>query len=324
MTGAESRVPGWLTDLLVCPRDRAAVTERDGTLVCAHGHVYPVINGIPVMLRDDVKATQEHVVARSRLYAESQARPVGHPLQGIHPFVQDALGATCGNLYLGSKLDTYPIPRLRMGPGQQRVLVDIGCNWGRWTVAAGKAGFRAIGADPNLEALLVAQMVAARLGVEAHFVACDARYLPFGNHSVDACFSYSVLQHFAFEDALSAIREIGRVLKAGGEALVQMANRVGARSFAVQARRGFRQAREFEVRYWSVGDLLTVFEREVGPSQAEVDGFFGLGVQASDAPLLHGWQRAQIRVSEVLRVISRHVRLLARLADSVYVRSVAS
>lgn len=324
MTGAESRQPGWLTGLLVCPRDRSAVTEREGALVCAHGHAYAVVNGIPVMLRDDVSATQEHIVARSRLYAESAARPAPHPDEGIHPFVQEALGATCGNLYLGRRPDRYPIPQLRLGPGAGRVLLDIGCNWGRWTVSAGQAGFRALGADPNLEALLVAQMVAARLGVAAHFVACDARYLPFKAEGIDCCFSYSVLQHFAPEDARAAVGEIGRVLKPGGEALVQMANRLGARNLAVQARRGFRPAREFEVRYWSTAELLALFEREVGPSQLEVDGFFGLGVQPGDAPHLSAAGRAQVRVSELLRPLARRARWLGRLADSVYVRATAS
>ena len=323
MTGAGSRVAGWLADLLVCPRDLAPLQEQEATLVCEHGHVYPVVRGIPVLLRDDVRATQEHIVARSRLLAESEARPAAHPAEGIHPFVQDALAATCGNLYIGAATPTYPIPQLRMSPGNGRTLIDIGCNWGRWTVAASRAGYRAIGTDPNLEALLVAQMVVERLGATAQFVCCDARYLPFKNDSVYACFSYSVLQHLSIEDATAAIREIGRVLRMGGEALVQMANRVGARSFIVQAKRGFRTPREFEVRYWNVDELLRVFEHEVGRSHLEVDGFFGLGVQPTDAQFLSGWRRTQIQVSEFLRGFASHVHPLARVADSVYIRSTA-
>jgi len=47
----------WYTANLVCPRDHGALTQAGAALVCAAGHRYPVIDGVPVMLLDDAFQT---------------------------------------------------------------------------------------------------------------------------------------------------------------------------------------------------------------------------------------------------------------------------
>jgi hypothetical protein len=136
-------------------------------------------------------------------------------------------------------------------------------------------------------------------------------------------YSYSVLQHFSYEDAASAIAEMGRVLKPGGTARVQMAARFGVRCLYHQARRGFRAARGFEVRYWPLGALAEVFERHVGPVRFDVDGFFGIGLQRADAPLMTPSLRRVLRASELLKAASRRFHPLVAVADSVFVDATA-
>jgi uncharacterized protein YbaR (Trm112 family) len=48
----------WLMDRLRCPRDRQHLTLLGGSLICSQGHNYPVVNGIPVMLLEEVEQTQ--------------------------------------------------------------------------------------------------------------------------------------------------------------------------------------------------------------------------------------------------------------------------
>ena len=49
--------------LLCRPKDAGTLTLRsDGALSCESGHIYPVIDGIPVLLRDDI----EHTINRAR------------------------------------------------------------------------------------------------------------------------------------------------------------------------------------------------------------------------------------------------------------------
>ena len=71
-----------------------------------------------------------------------------------------------------------------------------------------------------------------------------------------------------------------------------MPNKYGVRCLYHQARRRFREPRDFEVRYWTLADLAAKFEEKLGPAEISVDCFFGLGLQASDAPMLPSSKRA--------------------------------
>ena len=67
----------------------------------------------------------------------------------IDGWVERSIVKTHGNLYRGRPLNRYPIPAFPLGPGEGGSLLDIGCNWGRWTIAAAQAGYRVTGVDPS-------------------------------------------------------------------------------------------------------------------------------------------------------------------------------
>jgi SAM-dependent methyltransferase len=301
---------------LACPRDRAALVRQDGALVCADGHRYPVVDGIPVLLVAEDEPT--HGACWKSLEAPSNTG-------NAEEFVQEVIAATCGNLYrhLIGNVSTYPIPEIRLPPGDGRAFLEVGCNWGRWCVSAARCGYRVVGVDPSLDAIRAARRVADELGVDAEYVVADARHLPFADESFDVVFSYSVFQHFARAAALASFGEIGRVLKRGGLSLVQMANVWGARSLFNQLReRRFREPRTlFDVRYWSPGELRDELTRAVGPTELSVDGFLTLNAQPADLPLLPRRYRALVRLSEAYRKASRRLPFLVRTADSVYAAS---
>jgi SAM-dependent methyltransferase len=333
----------WLLERLACPYDGGAIREGPATLVCAAcGRHFAVVDGVPVMLRDDV--AQTHDAVRDSLAqvqpvvdaatADPDAAPV--PAEGPPPatqfrnelapeiddYVQEAVSATCGLMYesLVGHLDTYPIPEMRIppAPGAGRTLVDVGCNWGRWSFAAARAGFTPIGVDPTLGAVRAASRVAKQIGATAHFIAGDARYLPLRDATADITFSYSVLQHLAKHDVRRALREMRRVLAPHGSAIVQMPNALGARSLMVQAKRQFRRASGFEVRYWTIRELRAAFERLIGPTAVSVDGYFSLNPQTVDLSLLPLRYQAVVRTSDALRKASQHLPWLVTLADSLY------
>jgi SAM-dependent methyltransferase len=299
-----------------CPRDRAPVDLSGDELVCAHGHRYPVVDGVPILLVEEERATHAacHVSLERR---EAPERP--------EELVQDAIAATCGNLYrhLIGRVTTYPIPEIRLPPGEGRTFLEVGCNWGRWCVSAARRGYRVVGVDPSLDAIRAARVVAEQLGVEATYVVADARHLPFPDATFDVAFSYSVFQHFTKEDALTSFAELGRVLAPDGRSLVQMANVWGLRSLVNQAReRRFREPRTlFDVRYWSPRELRDAFAHAVGPSELAVDGFLTLNPQPADLDLLPRRYRALVHGSEALRRLSRRLPWLAYAADSLFVSS---
>jgi hypothetical protein len=53
-----------------------------------------------------------------------------------------------------------------------------------------------------------------------------------------------------------------------------------------------------------------------------VDGYFGLGIQASDSSLLPFRYRVIVRASEIVKTFSRKAKWMRFLADSVYLYSV--
>ncbi len=160
-----------------------------------------------------------------------------------------------------------------------------------------------------------------RLGLPFHGVVADARFLPFRTDGFDVAFSYSVLQHFSKSDARMALESIRRVLRADGTFLVQMASALGIRSLQHQVRRGFREPKDFDVRYWTPAQLLDTFADIFGPTELEVDCYFGLGLQPADLRLMSGIGKLVIYGSEGLRSASNVLRPLVYLADSLYLRS---
>ena len=153
-----------------------------------------------------------------------------------------------------------------------------------------------------------------------HYVVGDARHLPLPANGADAVYSYSVLQHFSRDDAAAAVREIARVLRPNGTAKVQFPTPFGIRCLYHQVRRGFRAATGFEVRYWTWPQLRQLFS-VIGASHFEVDCYFGIGLQKSDARLMTPRLARIVGASEFLKGVSRRVVPLQWVADSVFVES---
>jgi SAM-dependent methyltransferase len=242
----------------------------------------------------------------------------------VDPVVAFLIGATSGYMYkhLIGNLDSYPIPHLRLVSGNSRTFLDIGCNWGRWCIAAAQKGFSVVGIDPSLGAIMAARRVSAALNLPIKYLVGDARYLPFRTNSFDNVFSYSVLQHLSREDASLAVSQVGRVLKVHGKTLIQMPTRFGPRCIYHQARRGFREAQGFEVRYWSIPALARLFSASIGRAQISVDCYFAIGLQASDWHLMPTKLKGVLLCSEMLRKLSVFAPVLKYVADSVYVTAV--
>jgi 2-polyprenyl-3-methyl-5-hydroxy-6-metoxy-1,4-benzoquinol methylase len=279
-----------------------------------------------VLLRNDVPIT--HGAAARSLFAARTGTVVKYwsadtSDETIDPLVQRIVGATNGNLYRYAigKLRDYPIPELRLPVGRGERLLDVGCNWGRWSIAAARKGYQVVGIDPDLEALVAASRVAKSLGLNITFLCADARYLPFPDASFTRVFSYSVIQHFGKADARAALAEVSRVLEANGQSMIQMPNAFGVRSVYHQARRGFHVRSLFDVRYWTPRELTKTFTGIIGPTTVSVDGFFGLGVQTSDVEILPRRYRVVVRASEGARRLATALPPLRHFADSLYLHS---
>jgi len=317
---------------LACPRDLLPVTQRQQHIACANGHRYPIVNDIPVMLIREVAPTHPYfdktldlqvrlarTVKPATLDPEMDAPAASAP---VDSFVQGEVVRSCGNLYRGVRghLSRYPIPELPLARSSGGRLLDIGCNWGRWSIAAARKGYHVVGLDPSLEALLAAQRVAAQLGVEAAFVVGDCRFLPFRDDSFDVTFSYSVLQHLDKLAVRKTLVEASRVTTRSGRISIQMANSFGTKQLLNRLRQLLTADRgQFRIRHWTPAELKAVFEANIGPTTLTSDGFFSLNPQVSDLDLLSRSGRAVIQVSEELKRQSKRAKWLTHFADSLMV-----
>jgi SAM-dependent methyltransferase len=242
----------------------------------------------------------------------------------VDPVVSYLVGATSGFGYVDliGNLATYPIPNIPVGSGDGELLLDVGSGWGRWSVSAARKGWRVIGIDPSLGAIFAAKRAFSDMGLDLSFVCGDARFLPFKSGIFQCAFSYSVLQHFSESDAEIVVAELGRVLRRGGFAKIQMAHKGGLRSLYLRNRRNYADGGIFQVRYWSLTSMQNVFMKKVGPTKLLAEAFGGLGLLPEDRKHLSTKARLLISISGLLKKFSLFVRPLIRLADSVYVISV--
>lgn len=243
----------------------------------------------------------------------------------VDAFVNDWLVNTNGNLYVRARgrLKGYPIPSWPLPPSSGQIVLDIGCSWGRWSVATARAGFSPIRLDVHIDALAAAGRVSLRLRVDASFVCGDVESLPLRSRSVDVGFSYSVLQHLDRLKVGRFFNEAARVLNPGGVCLVQLPNAYGLYSIVRQARRGFRDgsAGTFEMRYWTRAGIRRAVEKTgLRDIRFRADGFFSQDPQLSDLDLLSTFGKVIVLASHTGRKAADLLPPLARLADSLWLQ----
>ncbi len=324
-----SELDPWFARELVCPRDKSDLRRDGDHLICMHHHSYPIADGVPIMLVDDVPQTLPDLTQRTFAGAAS-INPVSGVAESdsIEPFVRQVPVGTNGNLYgrIAGKLPRYPIPEIRFCRSQ--LTARATCSTWDATGGAGRSRRRASGYHPvrgwtrGSNRILPARRIARRLGVEARFLVGDARYLPFRAGRFEVVYSYGVLQHFAPDDARLAIAEAARVAAPRGRVLIQMAARYGLLSILQQARRRFRDARGFECATGSSADIEAAFESLIGPTSLSADGYFTLNPQPSDLDLLPFHAREIVRLSEMMRALSRRMPRLIGVADSIFADSI--
>lgn len=307
----------WLKEHLVCPRHRHKLKVSRHRLLCVEGHEYPYVDGIPVLLLHGQDVHVDVGSLDSTEIEEDVARTT------IDAYVQRMVAGTCGNMYVDliNRLPRYPIPDVRLPAVSCDRLLDIGCGWGRWSIAAARKGYSVVGIDPSIDAVRAARRVSHALGAPANFVVADARHLPFRDESFDVAFSYSVLQHFAKDDVRMCLTEIVRTLKKHGVSLIEMPNAIGIWNVFQRFKRRGRPPTGFDVRYWSPRELKETFTALIGPSSICADSFFFINGQPSDRDILRRRYKALVSLSDLLRRASGPASWLTYVADSLYIRS---
>lgn len=102
-------------------------------------------------------------------------------------------------------------------------VLEIGCGLGTDGVQFAKAGADYTGIDLTEAAIDLARKNFKQRGLQGTFKVADAENLDFADNSFDIVYSHGVLHHTP--DTAGAVREINRVLKPGGRAIVMLYHR---------------------------------------------------------------------------------------------------
>ena len=322
----ENNLDKWYVNNLVCPLDKSELIYKNDSLVCKKNyHKYLVYKNTPIMLVDEYMSVESNFSKKSLSIIKNNK--INETYFGIEDdyvdkHVQKNVSATNSNFYksLVGKLKKYPIPNFPITKNSGLNLLDVGCGWGRWTIASNNSGFNSVGLDPSIESILAAKRVSKQLGKNIRFIVGDACYLPFKENTFDNCFSYSVVQHFSKLEALKTLEEIKYVLKPNGYSQIQMLNKHGLRSAYVRIKHFLFKKKYFDTTYYSPKELIQMFENKIGKTNIEVASFF-TQAQITEYDLFPFWNKLIFKLSSYLNNKSQTLDFLKKFADNFYIIS---
>src|SRR5437588_7454317 len=104
-----------------------------------------------------------------------------------------------------------------------RSVLEIGCGAGVDLARFARGGARVTGVDLAATALDLARTNFAQQGLDGRFEVADGEHLPFPDNTFDLVYAHGVVQYTP--DPARLVGESRRVLRPGGEAILQVYNR---------------------------------------------------------------------------------------------------
>lgn len=267
---------------------------------------------------------------RSKIYENLDYQPEPKNYSGKIPWkVQQQISATNGIHYKDTVgyLNDYPIPTIPVPQTTEpKLLLDIGCGWGRWLVSSARKNYIPIGADLRLEFCETALKVLRDNGLAGYTVVADLKDLPFRENTMDVVWSFSVIQHTHKDRLLSCINQIYKILKGTGYCLLEFPNKKGIRNRfgPVQRMEGEKNDyNSWNVRYYTIKEYKSFFYQRFKNFSFKNHSFLGIGVLSNDLDYVRGFKnKLGIALSLFLSKVTQVVTPLKYLSDSVYIKCI--
>jgi SAM-dependent methyltransferase/uncharacterized protein YbaR (Trm112 family) len=265
---------------------------------------------------------------KDRIYEKLATQPEPPGYSGRIPWiVQQQISATNGIHYKDTvgTLHEYPIPEIPVGPAMpDNLLLDIGCGWGRWLVAAHRKNYIPVGIDIRLEFCETTLKVVRENGGNAYAVVADLQELPFQNNIFNVVWSFSVIQHTHYDRLIHCLEQVERILKPSGYCFLEFPNKNGFRNrFGPASSPNNTDFDSWDVRYYSPAEYRNIFLKYFDNFQYAVHSALGIGILPGDLKYAKGFKnKALIGLSRGLTRVAGLIRPLRQFSDSIYVKSV--
>jgi SAM-dependent methyltransferase len=195
-------------------------------------------------------------------------------------------------------------------------VLEIGCGLGTDGAQFAKAGADYTGIDLTEASIELARKRFELAGLTGEFQVADAENLDFGDETFDLVYSHGVLHHTP--DTARAVREIHRVLKPGGRAIVMLYHRgsynyrVGIRVFRRAGAGLLKSETGIKIVHSLTGEPIDSLREHAQlakeNSGSSADDFLSQSTDGAGNPLARVYSRSEAR--DVFRDF-RHVELRA-------------
>ena len=264
---------------------------------------------------------------RSKIYEDLDYQPEPTEYNSNVPWtVQQQIAATNGRHFIDrtGKLIDYPVYKLPVKMVQgKKIMLDIGCGWGRWLVAGCNAGYIPIGLDIRLEFCKTNRRVLFDQKKQGYSIVADLENIPFRENVFDLVWSFSVIQHTHVERLKNCIQHINRILANDGFTYLEFPNSKGIRNRfgVVQDSAGKDDYNSWNVRYYSPKEYEIMFNEFLSHFSYANHSFLGIGILPEDLKYVSLKNKIICTMSLVGSFFADIIPGLKNFSDSIYIRA---
>ncbi len=240
--------------------------------------------------------------------------------------VQQQIAATNGRHYVDriGNLKDYPIYELPLDRVDgQKIMLDVGCGWGRWLVAGSDKGYIPIGLDIRLEFCKTSRKVVADLKKYGYSIVADLENIPFKENIFDLVWSFSVIQHTHIKRLKGCLAHINRTLTADGFTYLEFPNKEGIRNRFGMAKDSTENEdyNSWSVRYYSPKEYEAIFNEYLTRFKYVNHSFLGIGILHEDLKYVSFKNKITCLASLAGSFLADIIPGLKNYSDSIYIKA---
>lgn len=270
-----------------------------------------------------------HAFNRSKIFEQLdyQPEPAGYHSK-IPWVVQQQIAATNGVHYVDriGKLYDYPVYELPVNKvSDNKLMLDIGCGWGRWLIGGANKGYIPVGIDLRLEFCKTSRTVLSDLNKNGYTVVADLENLPFQDNVFDLVWSFSVIQHTHINRLTNCLLHINRILSESGFTYLEFPNKDGIRNrfgpVKSPAQKTVGDYDSWVVRYYSIKEYEAIFNKYLSAIAFTNHSFLGIGVLKEDLKYVSLKNKLLCTASLIGSALTNIIPGLYHFSDSIYIHA---